>query len=46
MRGLLIGLGAGILGVGVIFAGLLFLADGMAPEPEEIRVEVTHALDS
>lgn len=46
MRGLLIGLVAGVVCVGVIFAGLLFLADGAAPEPEEIRVEVTNALDS
>ncbi|MFN3834766.1 MAG: hypothetical protein ACK4NO_02575 [Glycocaulis sp.] len=46
MRGLLIGVGAGILGVGLIFAGLLFLADGMAPEPVETRIEVTNALDS
>lgn len=46
MRGLLIGLAVLI----VLFAGgfiaLVVMAEGLAPEPEEIRVEVTDELQS
>ncbi|GGB64458.1 hypothetical protein [Glycocaulis alkaliphilus] len=44
MRGMLIGVGIGVICVGVIFAILLIMADTMAPEQSEIRVEVTDAL--
>lgn len=45
MRGLLIGVGIGVICVGAIFAILLVMADSMAPEQAEVRVEVTDALD-
>lgn len=44
MRGLLIGVGIGVICVGAIFAILLVMADTMSPDQTEIRVEVTDAL--
>lgn len=44
MRGLLIGVGIGVICVGAIFAILLVMADAMAPDQTEVRVEVTDAL--
>ena len=45
MRGFLIGLATvAVLGVGG-FVMLLVTADNMAPEAEEIRVDVTESLD-
>ncbi len=45
MRGFLIGLAVvAVLGAGG-FVMLLVTADNMAPEPEEIRVDVTETLD-
>ncbi|GGG90616.1 hypothetical protein GCM10007420_02210 [Glycocaulis albus] len=44
MRGLLIGVGIGVICVGAIFAILLVMADTMTPEQSEVRIEVTDAL--
>lgn len=44
MRGLLIGVGIGVICVAAVFAILVVMADAMAPEPTEVRIEVTDAL--
>ena len=45
MRGFLIGI---IVLAVIVFGGigvLLLMAEGLAPEPEEVRIEVSDALD-
>lgn len=44
MKGVLIGLAAIIVIVGGGFAALLVMADAGAPEPSEIRIEVSDDL--
>ncbi|XBQ16573.1 MAG: hypothetical protein ABL308_01555 [Oceanicaulis sp.] len=44
MRGFLIGLVVLVLVFGGGFAALVFMADAGAPEPSEIRIEVSDAL--
>ena len=44
MRSILIGILAGLLVLGLGFFGLVFLADSMAPTPQEIRIEVSDEL--
>jgi len=44
MKGVLIGLGVCVVIVGGGLAALLVMADAGAPEPEEIRVEVSDDL--
>lgn len=44
MKALLIGLAALVLVLGGGFAALLALAEANAPQPQEIRIEVSDAL--
>jgi hypothetical protein len=44
MKGALIGLGVAVLLVGGGFIALLVMADAGAPEPEEIRIDVSDDL--
>ena len=44
MRGALIGLAIGVLVLVGGFFTLVFLADALAPEPREIRIEVSDEL--
>ena len=44
MRGMLIGVGIGVICVGVIFAILLVMADTIAAEQSDFLLEVTDAL--
>jgi len=44
MKGFLIGLGVTVVVIGAGFAALLALAQANAPEPQEVRIEVSDEL--